>query len=343
MKRYRLHCVILSPLHVGAGNAIDPLEYVILDGRLHRISFERVVASMDESGRSLFESLIDKGSLVEIRNYIAGKFDPEKDTIFSVETSPQVEALYKAKLNDIRHQLLISPFIRTEGGAVPFIPGSSLKGAVRTALVSEAARPSGLKPPRDTREEYAFEAQVLRSRDAKDDPFRGLKIRDKALLPRDTIVREVKNVSIKRGAAEIPMICELSHSEITAKPVAFETEVLLDDDLFGTGFLSKKFKMEDVITSCNAFYRDKMVMEHAKFFRGRASEKISEQLMNVPLTEGSFLLRLGRFSGVESVTLDKYRNPRPPGRMTVWGTSRNLAEGLYPMGWVKVTVANNSI
>jgi hypothetical protein len=51
-------------------------------------------------------------------------------------------------------------------------------------------------------------------------------------------------------------------------------------------------------------------------------------------------MRLGRFSGVESVTLDNYRNPKPPGGKTIWGTSRNLTEGLYPMGWVKVEVSD---
>ncbi|MBI5142700.1 MAG: hypothetical protein HZA20_11020 [Nitrospirae bacterium] len=47
---------------------------------------------------------------------------------------------------------------------------------------------------------------------------------------------------------------------------------------------------------------------------------------------------LGRFSGAESVTLDGYRNPRPPGNRRVWGTSRFMVEQMYPLGWVKVSV-----
>lgn len=339
MGRYKVECEILSPLHIGAGDTIEPMDYVIKDGRLHGISFERFCARLDKAGGAAFEALIDKGNLVEIRSFVARNFAPERDALCSVEVSPQVEALYKSKINDIRHQLMIAPFIKTEGAEVPYVPGSSLKGAVRTAIISEAARKSGLKPPRDAREERQFEAQVLNSRDPKDDPFRGLKIRDKSLAPGETIVREVKNVSRKRGPSAIPMICEVSHSLVNGKPVVFEAEVIIDEDLFGAGFLSGKLTMAEVIASCNAFYGEKMKREHSKFYKGTASEKVSERLLSVPLENGSFLLRIGRFQGAESVTLDGYRNPRPPGNKTVWGTSRNLAEGIYPMGWVKATVS----
>ncbi|MCL5022274.1 MAG: type III-A CRISPR-associated RAMP protein Csm5 [Nitrospirae bacterium] len=340
MSRYKLKCEILSPLHIGSGESIDAMDYVINGGKLYGISFERFAVSLKDVKRTAFEELIDKGNLVEIRNYVALNFNPEKDALYAVDVSPQVEALYKTKLDDIRHQLLISPFIRTEGGTVSFVPGSSLKGALRTAVISEVAKKSGLKSPRDAREEYQFEAQVLRSRDPKDDPFRGLKIRDKALQPEETVVREVKNVSKKRGASQIPMICEVAHSTLTGRSVVFETEISLDDDLFNTGFLSRRFSMDDMIKACFSFYRNKMEMEHHKFYVGGPSEKISEKLLSTSLANDSFLLRLGRFSGVESVTLDNYRNPKPPGNKTVWGTSRNLAEGIYPMGWMKVAVSS---
>jgi hypothetical protein len=38
------------------------------------------------------------------------------------------------------------------------------------------------------------------------------------------------------------------------------------------------------------------------------------------------------------VTLDNYRNPKPPGNKTQWGTTRNLVEEIFPMGWVKVSI-----
>ncbi len=237
---------------------------------------------------------------------------------------------------------MISPFIRTKGEVIPFIPGSSLKGAIRTAIISELAQTSKLQKPKDIREEYEFESKVLGFKDGKNDPFRGLKLRDSCLQKDDTIVKEVKNVSKKDGKLQIndiQIICEVSHSYITGKSVEFETELSFDDSLFSTNFLSKVLTKEQIVKSCANFYKDKMEKEHNKFYKNSESENYSIKLLNASLDENSFLLRIGRFSGVESVTLDNYRNPRPPGNKAVWGTSRNLVEGLYPMGWMMVTMS----
>lgn len=343
MKKYNLHCEILSPIHIGTGIEIEPLDYIIEKGRLYKISFEKLVITMEDTERVKFEKLIDRGNLVDIRKYIAERIDREKDSVYSLEVSQQVENTYKSKIADIQNQLLISPFIRTEGDAVPLIPGSSIKGAIRTAVISELAKDCKLPKPREPREKYAFESKVLKYKDGKDDPFRGIKVRDRTLQKDDTIIREVKNVSKKKGAPlqanNIQMICEVSNSSVTGETVECDVEISFDEKLFNTNFLSKTFSIEQVIKSCSVFYKDKMEYEHKKFYKNSEVESCSMQLLNTPLDENSFLLRMGRFSGVESVTLDNYRNPKPPGNKAVWGTSRNLVEGLYPMGWVKVTVS----
>jgi len=342
MKIYKLHCDILSPIHIGSGGEIDPLSYIIDAGRLYGISFDKFLYAMNDETRTRFEGLIDKGDLVEIRKFVAENINKESNTVFTIEVSPKVASLYKAKIDDIENQLLIHPFIRTEGDSIPLMPGSSIKGAIRTAIISELAKNSNLPKPRDAREEYGFESIVLGFKDGKDDPFRGLRMRDKVLQRGETIVREVKNVSRKKGSLEannIQIICEVTHALVTGKGVSFETEMSFDNELYSTKFLSRTFSIEQVINPCKNFYRDKMEQEHKKFYKGSEVEKISDKLLNISYDDKSFPLRLGRFSGVESVTLDNYRNPRPPGKRSVWGTSRNLAEGLYPMGWVKVTVS----
>ena len=343
MKKYKLRCEILSPVHIGSGCVIEPLDYIIKNSRLYKISFEKLVMSMDEVERDKFETLIDNGNLVDIRKYIAGNINKDEDSIYSLEVSYKIEDTYKSKLGDIQNQLLISPFIRTAGEVMPFIPGSSLKGSFRTAIINSFAKDSKLPEPKGPREEYQFESNVMAYKDGKDDPFRGIWIRDAFLSANDTIIRDVINVSRKQGSAlrqnSIQNICELTHSVITGKSVDFTTELSLDDDLFGTKFLSRSLTIEQLIRSCNEFYKDKMEYEHKKFFKNSEVEKISEQLLGTSVGGNTFLMRLGRFSGVESVTLDKYRNPRPPGNKSIWGTSRNVVEGSYPMGWLKVTVS----
>ncbi len=343
MKNYKLHCEILSPVHIGSGSVIEPLDYIIENGRLYKISFEKLVISMDEVERNKFEELIDNGNLVDVRKYITGNINKNKGYIYSLEVSYKIEDIYKSKLSDIQNQLLMSPFIRTAGEIIPFIPGSSFKGAVRTAIINSFAKDSKLPKPKGPKEEYLFESKVMAYKDGKDDPFRGIRIRDASLSINDTIIRDVINVSRKKGSDlklnSIQNICEVTNSAITGKAVEFTTELSFDDDLFGTKFLSRSLTIEELIKSCNEFYKEKMKYEHNKFFKNSEVEKISEQLLGTIEGENTFLMRFGRFSGVESVTLDKYRNPRPPGNKSVWGKSRNLVEGLYPMGWIKVMVS----
>jgi hypothetical protein len=72
----------------------------------------------------------------------------------------------------------------------------------------------------------------------------------------------------------------------------------------------KKIWLEEIITSCRKFYQDKMEYEHLRFHKGHKSESVSERLCDTPLDDNETFIRLGRFSGIESVTLDKYRDPK---------------------------------
>jgi CRISPR-associated protein Csm5 len=342
MKKYRLAFDILSPVHIGTGHEINPLEYIIQAGVFQKVSLEKYVFSMNDAKRDQFERLVEEGNLVKLRKNVSENV--KKDHVaYSVAVSPKIEALYNSKLVDPQNQLLINPFVRTQDQSVPLFPGSSVKGAIRTAVISEIAKISGLPKPVDKRGEYEFESKVLGYKDGKDDPFRAIKIRDVHLPADSTMIREIRNVFKGRSGGlqtnDIQMICEVTHSQMTGRPVSFGADIFIDDDLFSTHFLSKSITIEHVIHSCRIFYKDKMEKEHQKFYKNSESETPSSHLLNTTLSEGSFLLRIGRFSGAESVTLDGYRNPRPPGDKG-WGGTRNLAAGIYPMGWLRVEVVS---
>lgn len=334
-----IHCEILSPIHIGTEKEINPLEYIIRDGTLYKISLEKFVAAMDDARRSEFEEVIDGGNLVDLREFMVKHINIERDTVYSVEVSQSIEQMYEEKFGYIRNQLLIKPFLRTQNETTPVVPGSSFKGAIRTAIISELAKQKKLSKPKNFREERMFESTVLGYDDAKNDPFRALKIRDSLLQGDTTQIRMIENVSRGKGGVLRPtgvqMTCEVACSFLTGTSVEFETELLFDDLIFKSGFIREKITLDRIKEACNAFYRPKMEMEHEKFYKNSDAEDPSRQLLEVSLEANSFLIRLGRFSGVESVTLDEYRNPRPPGRRSVWGRSRNIIEARYPMGWVK--------
>jgi CRISPR-associated protein Csm5 len=341
MKTFRLKFEVLSPLHIGSGTQLDPLNYLIKDGKLHVVSFERLIRTLPPDRRDELEAIIDGDNLPALREFVIEQMNPEADCVYSVQVSSSVEALYREKIQDIQNQLLINPFLRTGIDLRPYVPGSSIKGAIRTAVVSELARERKLPKPRNFSDEIQFEYKLLKCRDAKEDPFRGLLTRDTFLKEDDIAVQMVENVSRKRvddlGSNSIQIICEVSNAAITGRIVEFETDLSLDDLLFSKSFLSAELTAEQIFRDCNMFYRPKLQDEHKRFYSGTRVDGLSKRLLEMAFEDHSFLLRIGRFSGVESVTLDEYRNPRPPGNKKVWGTTRNIADGKYPMGWVKVS------
>ncbi len=147
MIRYRLACEALSPIHIGSGSEIEPLDYIIRGNRLYLFSMNSFVSKLTDSERARFEAVIDSGDLISVRKFLFDNADVEKCAAYSVEVSAGVAGRYRAKLQDVQNQLMISPFIRDTVSGRPFIPGSSLKGAIRTALVSAAALKRNLPPP----------------------------------------------------------------------------------------------------------------------------------------------------------------------------------------------------
>ena len=155
-----------------------------------------------------------------------------------------------------------------------------------------------------------------------------------------TIISQVKNVIKERSGNlqpnNIQLICEVTYFKISGKSTEFESNLTIDSSLFSIKYLSRTFTIEEIKNACNSFYKDKLSMEDKKFYSNSTISHTSNSLLNEEIEDTSFLIRLGRFSGVESVTIDNYRNPRPPGRKEIWGTSRNLVEMKYPLGWVKI-------
>ena len=77
MNKYKLKGAILSPLHIGTGNQIEPFDYVIKNGKLYRISLEDFLCQLSEEKRKIFEDIVDSGNLNRIRKYIIEEIAPQ--------------------------------------------------------------------------------------------------------------------------------------------------------------------------------------------------------------------------------------------------------------------------
>lgn len=89
MKTYSLKCEMLSPIHIGTGEDVDPMSYIIQGERFYKIKFESFVSNMGDNEREKFESLLDQENLIEIRKYVSGNIDTESDSVYSTEVNPK--------------------------------------------------------------------------------------------------------------------------------------------------------------------------------------------------------------------------------------------------------------
>lgn len=354
MEKYNFKGIILSPVTIGSGEEVEPFEYLIQQGLFYRISLENLISDFNEKDRDTFYEIVDSGHINNLRKFIVNRIDVEKHSLYCCQVSGSVEETYKQKFNEIENQLLITSFIRNKISFLPYIPGSSIKGAVRTAVISETGKELDSRTMNKINNLKKWEIQkkiegfILESQDkkeflnAKKDPFRAVKIRDVNLPDNATIITQVRNMSKNRRghlmSKSMQLLYEVTKSRLYGGDVDFSGEIIIDNDLQGKRGVSKNISIEMIKECCNSFYRDKLEMEHEKFYQQSELGSNSESLLNEEIDNNSFLLRLGRFSGVESVTLDNFRDPQPPGRSRSWGKSRNVCEEKYPMGWVKITI-----
>jgi CRISPR-associated protein Csm5 len=371
VKRYKIYGEILSPVHIGTGDELEPFDYVIRDRRLIRFDLLKVLEHLTPEERDRFDRLNDGGSLVELRKYIAEIVDPERDALYTCDVTDQIQRAYDRKLGDIRNQMFIHPFIRS--GGVPYIPGSSLKGAIRTAVISETARsdPGKLERLKGKKERkkksyedefqrrgraptphFRFlEGDVLGHQNAKQDPFRALKFSDIALRREDILVSRADNIGwTDRDETHPPrgvsLEVEHTYGSLLDRPITFEGECRVDEDLMrhvGRDGISRPLDLATVLNQCWEFYSRRFDPEEEGRFI--TDDGVFDHLLRKieNCADGrECVIRLGRFSGAPSMTVDELRWLPPrriQGRDYRWeepGKTRFYSEGKYPFGWVKL-------
>ncbi|MFC1730370.1 type III-A CRISPR-associated RAMP protein Csm5 [candidate division KSB1 bacterium] len=357
MKQYLIEGTVLSPVHIGSGEELNPFDYIIRDGVMIRFRLDELLSGLTGEEQGDFYRLNDDGDIGRLRKFIADRVDRQRHASYSTDVTKSVENQYMQKIDDIRNQLLIQPVIRDKYSSRPYIPGSSLKGALRTAIVSELAEDTpGLRKGDDSLK-WNLELKVLHygvqgGRGLRPvmgkDPFRAVKVRDMHLDSDSVSVAFVKNVSrghdgrLQPGRG-IPMVSEVIKGSVMGNTVKFSGELLFDNDLVSRhGALGRNdITPEFIVRACNAFYVPKVDEESEKFYERSTIQAASDELLKevTSLANDECLIRIGRYSGCESVTVDTYRSPEFGGRRNVGGRSRNICEERYPMGWIKIRLS----
>ncbi|MCC6545504.1 MAG: type III-A CRISPR-associated RAMP protein Csm5 [Nitrospirae bacterium] len=276
--------------------------------------------------------------------------DTVKYAEWVIDVSEEVRGIYDSKFNSPENQLPVAPFIRT--GISPYLPGSSIKGAVRTAYLNLLK--SGTQFLKEKRRAELVEGELLRAiipgkegsfpRFTIDkDPFRAIKVKDTFLPAGSTFFAEAINYNKKDGhlnPTSIQILTEVTYGSLLNKTVSFDMEIQIDRKVIlrpqcGIDSLHRNITVQDLLHACNNFYTKVLTEECSKFLTGVSGGEHIRAVYSQILekAKGGYLFRLGWGSGLISMTISEdLRTERR------YGKSKHLIDKRLPMGFVKLSL-----
>ena len=347
---FEFYLKTLAPVHIGCDEVYEPMNFVMDEssGTMTVFDSEHFLESLSASERNEFSGICKEGSISSILK-IYKFINKHKPQGRKVQVSPGLlehyrktlglpqnnERLLKNELN--RFMISRTSFLPTTDR--PYIPGSAIKGAFRTAYLNYLADSgtSGQMP----RHAGDLEKNLMGG-SFSNDPFRFLKISD--FMP--------------VGAVETKVVYAINEkkktSQFDARGPYQILEVISPGSVF-KGALSIEFPLKDGQVS-KPLESDKLFACAKKFF-GNA-RKVEEDTLrrinvqsNINPDAKTSMLRIGRHSGAESLTIEKFRNikiMRGRGEQAAYGTTattvwlaspydkRRPQQNLEPFGWVKL-------
>lgn len=358
-KIYNLTIEPLTAVHVGSGNVLTPLEYKIAKTssgaykyvRFSSDSIMRRIAT-DEKLRGEFERFSLNNDMKSLQQFFHQNMKNGDVSYLCVPTKNFEEKYAVNKNKDpLENASEVFEMYRAAEKTLPAIPGSSIKGAIRTALVDSCAQNAenfdleSAKKDKHDKTGSKTEKLILGNKNAKDDPFRAVQIGDCNF--QNPLVQGVGTLQIiKRNRSELS---EANSTQLQAEVILGklaskdsrpqEFKVAIDEDLQKAGQVSKSFSMEKIISECNYFYSSAFDLEYQTFYEDADSdkldlvEKLKSQIEEIKTKKNQFLIRLGRWSQKESVTLYDENADFEKSR-----TVFDLDGQYLPLGWCICTV-----
>ena len=135
-KTFNIKLKVLTPIHIGDGSSYDPTDYIIDKNEMHVIDHDRFIQKIN-SNKTLYDDFLGRiknftpksiGLINFIREQSKGLYryslKLDKKALEYIENSP----------NEIG-RAPIDKFIRNPFNDTIYIPGSSIKGALRSAII----------------------------------------------------------------------------------------------------------------------------------------------------------------------------------------------------------------
>jgi CRISPR-associated protein Csm5 len=347
MTTYRFKAYALTPVHVGCGREIDPTEFILSGDKLLQINLSALVNDLSPTDRERFSGFLDRADLKEMQNFLRHHAQEGRHVISHVDAGEAFRREYAAKASNPNNQFRVEMMPRNPHTGEALLPGSGIKGAIRTAVVNYFANfnpattgeVQAVKHIEAKRRGRELEEKALgrRQQETHRDVFRLVHVEDAALPHGSTRIDRAANANPnKPGAEKIQMWVERLKSQADmAAPPAFEVKLRIDARAMADpqvrGQLGRTLDIDLICQASNAFYWGRMKAEGDKFdgkaSQGRSWKAIHDLFPKARFEDGTIvaldpsspywenselnrkrvLLRIGHFSHFESLSVDTLR------------------------------------
>ena len=318
VRRFRLWP--LTPVHVGSGSRLEPEEYLVEGENLVRLDLPQLLRALSPQGRKDWQQFVDQGRLKDAQGVLHKTWKalqtikPGACTLFRTPIGETARADLREIIEQPEREGGVAALPRNPYTHDVVLPGSSVKGAIRTAIVSTRAQLLPLQMKQEIqgteirRRGSLLEQKALQypSNRLEADPFRALQVED-VIWPKDG-VRVDRLRLFHRGKEEFNemqmhaerLVCS---SEGIAPPAVTVTIRL--EPLSEKHGVRHPLAWPELAKALNQFYLGRWRVEQANF------KYAAYQAAALPPELGtSILLRLGRHSHFDSLSVDTFREGR---------------------------------
>lgn len=300
-KNYKIKLKPISPIHIGTGEAYEPMNYVIdkgADDKYYMYVFDEFefFKKLDDKSKEEFGKIASGTTgdgILKLQKFIKEKSSLAKEvSYYKIWALKNIAEEYNEKIGKVVqregggkkviNQLVVEKTLISPNLKKAIIPGSSLKGAIATAfgeMLYKKARNYDTK-------EY----------------FSNFSVADSNVIQSHTFVADAVNIRRNRASRDDG-----------GKGVKVRYEVINSKSEFKTTFTIKnnKFGIDELVKACNSHYMpiftSQFDYETDEFTREALSDKFIEKYEHLKLTDNQFLLRVGKHNSARAVTVDGVR------------------------------------
>jgi len=354
MANIKLKVKAISPIHIGSGEVYEPTNFVIDKNYLYYFNDEDFFQALDSSKQKRFLSIVSEtknDTFVKVHKFIKDNIDIAKKVYtLKVGTTNGIQKAYNQKIgqivqiegrggnlsrvfNKFEIQRIQRKQQQTKEGYTyyPYIPGSSLKGAISTAYREFIYKKFGQQKMYELFED---------KRKIKDHIFGHFKVADAIVKAQGSKI----GYSVNKERFEDDDTGPHNLIEAMSKGSSFVVDISYDEN---------KIDFNDIKTACNNHYKpilDSMIEQDNQDYTDVGfffSDEYIKTFKELKIGKNQFLVRVGKHSGARAVTIDglrdisikesKYKTlHHQKQETTTWlfGDDAESIEDLQPFGWL---------